>query len=879
MRWWSRFVRARIFNDLSEEIQQHLREKEESLVAQGISREEAAFTAKREFGNVTGVEERGRDTWVWPIDRVWMDTKFGLRQLRKNFGFTATVVLTLALGIGVTAAIFSLVDAVLLRRLPFPEQSRLMWLNLQDHSLPGVIPESLSYPDFFDWRSRTRTFSGMAAYASTTAILQSQGQAQHLDAMMVSSDLFDVLRVAPMLGRDFRREDEKPGNRAVMLSYSLWQSTFGTNPDIVGKEIRIGDHSYVVAGVMPKDFRFPLTNPAPALWMSIAEAAEGKNPQTSQRGFECLDVIGRLRPGITPDQAKADLSLIASQIARQYPDSNKRFSSALVEPELRHITGNTKPALIILFGAVLLVLLIACANVAGLLLARGSRRSAEFALRASLGASRGAMIRQSLVESLVLALCGGITGIALAFAMLRSIVRLMPLDIPRIENASIDGTVLLFLVFISMIAGLLFGVLPAWRMSNLGMAPMLHERSRSVAGGGREHRVHTALVVAQTAIGLILLISSGLLIRSFVRILNVDPGFDPHHVLTARIGLSFDTLSHDRRLQFYAQLLQRIAAMPGVQSASAGWPLPMSDSHATISFSIQGRMISKADEPDESIGIVLPGYFATMRIPLISGRTFQEQDGTKTLPVMVINQAFARKYFPHENPIGKHIRVELGDGVVDHAVREVVGVVGDIKGRGLTSEAAPEYYLPFSQAVVTNPFLTVRTSGDSKLLEPELRAAVQAMDKSVPIYQISTLEEYVMESAAQPRFQAFLLTCFAGIALLLAAIGLYGLLTYMVVQRAREIGLRMALGARRGDVLGMIIRRGLALIAIGLAIGLMISALTARLLSTMLYGVGPSDPVAFVAMIGVLIVVSLLASSIPAYRAARLDPVETLREQ
>jgi putative ABC transport system permease protein len=807
------------------------------------------------------------------------DLRFAIRQLRKNYGFALTTILTLALGIGATTAIFSLVNAVLLRPLPFPEQDRLMWLHQQDHSLPGIMPEALSYPDYFDWRAQNHTLSGMASYDSSGVTLETGSEAQRLDAATVSANIFQVLGVAPMLGRDFRWDDEKLGNRAVMLGYSLWQTNFGSATDIAGRTIRLGDHSYVVAGVMPKGFRFPVEGPAPSLWISLSDDADGKSPKTGQRGFDSLNVVGRLKPGATVEQAKADLSLIAGNLARQYPDNNKWYTSALVEPELQHMVGDTRPALRVLFGAVTLVLLIACANVAGLLLARGSRRSAEFALRTAIGASRAKIIRQLLVESLVLSFCGGVAGVVMAFGMLRGMVSLMPLDIARMEGATIDGSVLVFVLVVSVVTGLLFGLLPAWRMSHLEPVQALREGTRGVAGGRGQHRLHNGLVVAQTAIGLVLLVGSGLLIRSFVRILNVDPGFDPKHVLTARVGVSFDRLDHDQHLEFYNQLVARLSGLPGVQSASAGWPLPMSDSNASISFSIAGRPTAKGDHPSESIGVVLPGYFATMRVPLLSGRTFGEQDGTKAAPVIIINQAFARKYFPGENPIGKHIQADLGDDVIEHPMREVIGVVGDIKRKGLTADADPEYFLPYSQAMITNPFLTIRTSGDPATVENALRAAVQEMDKSAPVYQVSTLEDYVSKSVAQPRFQTLLLSCFAAIALMLSAIGLYGLLSYMVVQRTLEIGLRMALGAQRTDVVRMIVRRGLTLALIGLGAGLAISAMMTRLLSGMLYGIRPSDPTTFVAMTAILLLVSLAASSVPASRAARLDPMETLREQ
>jgi predicted permease len=881
MTWLKQLVTRRsIYNDLSEEIQQHLAEKTESLMAAGMSREDAERAAKREFGNVTRVQERGREAWMWPLaESLWADTKFAIRQLYKNYGFALTAIVTLALGIGATSAIFSLVNTVLLRPLPFPEPDRLVWLSQQDHSLPGVVPESLSYPDYFDWRAQNHTLSGIASYTDAGVTLQSNGESQRLDGQTVSANFFQVLGAAPMLGWDFRWEDEKPGDRAVMLSYSLWQSTFGGAKDIVGKTIRMDEHNYTVAGVMPKGFLFPLENPAPALWLSIATDAEGKEPKTSQRGFDSLAVIGRLKPGVTVEQAKADLSLIADSLARQYPDNNKQYTSALVEPELEHITGDTGPALRVLFGAVTLVLLIVCANVAGLLLARGSGRSAEFALRAAIGASRAAIIRQLLVESVTLSLCGGVAGVALAYGLVHAAVRLMPLDIPRMEDASIDGSVLLFDLGLSLFTGLLFGVLPAWRMSRSAPSQVLREGSRSMAGGRGQNRIHNALVVVQTAIGLVLLVGSGLLIRSFVHILNVDPGFDPKRVFTARVGVSFDKLSHDQHFYFYQQLLARISTLPGVESASAGWPLPMGSGHASISFNITGRPVAKGDEPNESLGIAMPGYFETMRIPLVAGRAFGEQDGVRGAPTIIVNRAFANKYFPGENPLGKHVQAGLGDDVFQHSVREIVGVVGDLRQRGLTANPEPQFYLPFAQAVVTNPPLLVRTSGDPAALQNAISAVVHEMDKSVPVYQVSTMEDNLSKAAAQPRFQTFLLTCFAGIALVLAAIGLYGLLSYMVVQRTLEIGVRMALGAQRSDVLSMIVRRGLTLALIGVVAGLAIAAVVTRLLSGMLYGIRATDPLTYAATAGLFLLVSIAASSVPAYRAARMDPMKTLREQ
>jgi putative ABC transport system permease protein len=874
------FTRRRIYDDLGEEIQQHIDERTDALVAEGMGHEEAVRAARREFGNLTHIEERGREAWMWPLaESLWADLKFAIRQLAKNAGFATTAIATLALGIGATTAIFSLVNAILLRPLPFPESDRLIWIDQQDHSLPGLAPESLSYPDYFDWRAQNHTLSGLASYEGGGVILETAGDFLRLDSQTVSANFFDVLGTAPLLGRDFRWDDEKPGNRAVMLSYTLWQSEFGSAKDVTGTSITMDGHSFVVAGVMPKEFRYPLDGPAPALWKSIGDDADGKDPKTGQRGYDALGVIGRLKPGVTVEEAKADLSVIAADLARLYPDNNKSYTSALVEPELEHMTGDTRPALRVLFGAVMLVLLIVCANVAGLSLARGSRRSSEFALRSAIGASRAAIIRQLLVESVTLSLCGGAAGVAVAVGLVHAILKLMPLDIPRMQGASVDAGALVFVLAVSLGSGLLFGVFPALRMSRSVPARALREGSRAMSASGGQHRVQNILVVVQTAIGMVLLIGSGLLMRSFIYILNVDPGFEPKNVLTSRIGVSFEKLKHDQHVLFYQQLLARISTLPGVQSASAGWPLPMSNNSASVSFNIEGQPVAKGDEPNESLDIAMPGYFETMHIPVVAGRDFSDRDGVAGPPTIIINQAFEKKYFPRVNPIGQHIQVRVGDDVFEHPMREVVGVVGDIKRKGLTADADPQYHLPYAQSVITNPYLVVRTIGGPALMESAITAAIHDFDKSVPVYQVAPMEDYLSKSAAQPRFQAFLLTSFAGIALVLVAIGLYGLLSYMVVQRTLEIGLRMALGAQRSDVLRMIVRRGLTLALIGVAAGLAISTVITRLMSGMLFHIRPIDPVTFASTSLLLILVGIAASSVPAYRAARLDPTKTLREQ
>ena len=870
MTWWKQlWMRNRMYRDLAEEIQQHLHEKKEALIADGVPPEQAERTARQEFGNVTAIEEQGRETWMYPfIESLWADLRYAVRQITKNPGYAFTAILILALGIGATTAVFSLVNAVLLRPLPFPEPNRLMWISQQDHSLPGVAAESLSYPDYFDWRAQNHTFSGLASYEGGGVTLQTGGESQRLDSQTVSSNFFDVLGAAPILGRDFGPDTEKPGNRVVMLSYSLWQSQFGSSKDVIGSSINMDGRNYTVAGVMPQGFQFPIGNPAPALWKSLADSADGKEPETVQRGFDVLGVIGRLKPGVTVQQGRADLSLIARNLARQYPDSNKHYYSALIRPELEQITGDVRPAMRLLFGAVTLVLLLVCANVAGLLLARGSSRTEEFTVRMAIGAGRAAIIRQVLVESVTLFVCGGMAGLALAAGLVHITLKLMPIEIPRMETATVDTRVLIFVLIVSLFTGLVFGAFPAWRVSHSALERGLREGSRTVYGRTGQHRLQNGLVIAQTAIGMILLVGSGLLMRSFIHILNVDPGFDPKHVLTGRLGVSFNTLTHDQHFLLYQRLVARISALPGVQAASAGWPLPMSNNGATVSFNIAGRPVAKADEPNAELGIAMPGYFETLRVPLIAGRTFGEQEGLAGPPTIIINQAFSRKYFAGQNPIGQHIQAGLGDDVFEHPMRAVVGVIGDIRCKGLTTEAKPQYYLPYAQAVVTNPYLVVRTSLPPAVMQHTIAAAIHELDRSVPFYQVATVEQYLSKSAAPPRFQALLLTSFAGIGLVLAAIALYGLLSYMVAQRTPEIGLRMALGAQRSDILAMIVGRGLVLALIGTGTGLLVSAIITRCIAAMLFRVQPTDPLTFALTAALLLGVSIAASSIPAHRAA-----------
>jgi putative ABC transport system permease protein len=812
--------------------------------------------------------------------------RFAARQLRRNPGFSLTAIFTLAIGIGATTAIFSIFYSVLLRPLPFPKPEQLATVSVltyPPHSRANAIgvPEVVSYPDFLDWRSRNHSFESLASYHDLTATANPTGAARMLSGSAVSANFFHVLGVSPALGRSFTPDEEQAGNRSVIISHELWVSDFNASPSVVGQSIELYDDSYTVVGVMPAAFSFPIETPAPSFWITPARDAEGKSPASGQRGWMQLDTIGRLKPGVTIAQAESEMNAIQAGLARQYPDEDLNNRGARVIPEAQAIAGDIRPALRILFAAVSTLLLISCANVAGLLLARGSGRQTELAVRAALGASRREVLLQLLGESLLLSVIGGVAGTVLAVFMLKALLHLVPAGIPRIADASIDGVVLAFTVGVSLLTGVLFGLLPARSLSRLNPALALRDGSRTATAGSQRHRLHSALVVGETALGLVLLIGAGLLIRSFLHTVAVDPGFNPDHVLSFRVGMSPKRYKEDAdRLAFYRQLIAKLQALPGVQSATAAFPLPLSGSNITLTFDIEGRPHAPGDSPAARASVVEPSFFHTMGIPILRGRTFsEEEDQPKGRPVIIINQAFARKYFPGENPIGKHIQPGFSDDDGKTPMCEIIAVTGDVKRGQITENPSPEYYMPYAPANISSPYYALRVTGDPAAYINSVRASVAALDVEAPVYRIHTFEELLALNTAQSRFQTLLLTAFAAIALLLAAVGLYAVLSYMVVQRTHELGLRIALGAQRGNVLKLVLTRGIALALIGVAVGVGVSALLTHFLATLLYNVKPLDPITFVGVSVILLVVSALSSLIPAARAASLDPMTTLRDQ
>jgi predicted permease len=810
-----------------------------------------------------------------------------IHQLRRNAAFSLTAILTLAIGIGATTAIFSIFYAVLLRPLPYIQPDRLVSIIPLSTAAggSGALAHDVSYPDFHDWRDQAHSFESMASYHAAVMVLNASPSlsARNLQIGVVSSDFFHVLQIDPALGRNFLRDEEKTGNRAAILSHALWVSDFHSSPSIRGSTIKLSDELYTVVGVLPEKVTFPFFASTPMeLWTTSSFDAIGKNPSTEQRGWHQVDVIARLRPSVTVPQAKAEMDSIAQALAKRYPDENANETTVSVAPVLDRMVGDVRPALHVLFGAVGALLLIACANVAGLLLARGSSRQTELAVRAALGASRARITMQLLLESILLSLAGGVAGILVAYLTLKGMLQFVPKNLPRLDGIAINLPVLLFAIGVSMITGILFGLLPARRLAKLDPALALRDGTRSATAGRKQHHLHSALVISETAIGLVLLVGAGLLIRSFVHLLNTNPGFNPDHVLTFRVGLSDKGYPDDKKIEYFDQLNARLQSLPGVQASTAAFPLPFNGGNMSITFEIQGRPTKKSDSPDARATVTEPGYFQTLQIPLLRGRELTPQDNReKAPPVAIINKALADKYFPHEDPVGKRIQSGFDNPNDGSAAqwREIVGVVANVKRVAISEDDQPEYYVPFAQAPITTPYLAVRVAGDPASYEHAVTGAVAEIDKQVPVYRMRALSEGISSASAEPRFQALLLTAFAAVALLLAAIGLYAVLSYMVAQRTHEIGLRMALGSQRGDVLSMIMRRGLNLAFAGLAIGIAASVALTRLLTDLLYGVEPLDPITFISVAAVLLAVSAIASVIPATRAANLDPMQTLRNQ
>jgi predicted permease len=818
------------------------------------------------------------------------DIRYGLRQLIKHPAFTIIAILTLGLGIGANTAIFSVVNAILLKPLPFPQAEQLIAVGMIDtrHKDTQTDLSSLSYPDFFDFRDQNRTLASIAVYRDRSFALSSEEGASSVRGVKVSAEFFDVLGIKPQLGNIFVREDERsgggPGGFKVIISQDFWKKHFGGDGNVLGRTVMLDRRPYTIIGVMPAGFQFPLRVIEPLdLYVTIADdatTADGSKAQTEQRGSHSLEAVARMKPGVTIRQAEADLVAIASRLEKQYPDSNSYFGVA-TKTLREELVGDVRTALYILFGAVLCVLLIANANVANLLLARASARAKEIALRAAMGASRARIIRQLLTESLLLSAVGAGCGLLLAQWGTEALIKTVPQNIPRIGSIQLDGVVLVFTLLISVTTGVVFGLVPAWQASHVDLNSSLKSGSRTGGGGENKGRVRNALIMAEVAIALVLLIAAGLLIQSFAKLGSVQTGMRTERLLTAQISLpDVGYPKNENVIAFYDDYLRRIRALPGVESASAIVPLPLSGSNMVTSFDSQDNPLPEGQRPGAPVRIIGTDYFKTAGIPLIQGRTFDDRDQLNSTPVVIVNERFAQKFFPGQNVIGKRIQPGFAADDTGDKMRDIVGVVGNVKHLSLRNEDSPEMYLPRTQIPFGIMSLVIRTSvSNPNALTNSLRKELAALDPTIPLRSVRVFDEYISRSLARPRFNTLLLSIFAGTALLLTAIGIYGVMAYSVSQRTNEIGIRIALGAAKSSIFRLVVGQAMTLVGISVAIGLAGAFAATRWLNSMLFGVGASDPATFVGIVVLVSGVAFIAAWVPARRATRVDPIVALRAE
>jgi len=880
---WRRLLfyvrRNRFDRELEEEMQFHLEMKIEENLAAGLPSEEASYAAQRQFGNQTLLQEVSRDMWGFrSLEALGKDLRFGLRMMIKNPGFTAVAVLTLALGIGANTAIFSVVNAVLLRPLPYPEPDRLVHVYRMQ---PPVERALVSVPAYLDFAAQQQVFENFAAHTGETFNLTDVNEAERVIGRRVTANFFDLFGISPERGRFFLpMDDGADSGRVAVISDGLWRRRFGGDDGVVGKTIKLNGEAYTIVGIAPPQFQFPrrveIWTPARLLQLQ----ARG------DRGSNFLMMIGRLKGGVTEEQAQAQMNQIAAALARESPANHDKLS-ILVSPMLEEQVRGIRAGLWLLLGAVGFVLLIACANIANLLLARASARRREFAVRVALGASRFHILRQLLTESMLLALLGGAIGILLAFWGLGLLVAAAPGNLPRVSEARVDMWALGFTLLISLLTGFVFGLAPAWHLPKTGVNEALKEDARGVGVSLSQVWLRRALVITEIALSLVLLVGAGLLIGSVRRLAQVNPGFDTNNLLTADINYPRRPAAAYRqdeggggqkilaRSDFLRAVEQKVAMTPGVQSVGVINDLPVTgDSAQAGSFKIEGRPdVNWANAPVAEWKSVTSNYFKTIGIPLLEGRLFIERDTQQSPATILINETLARSFFPGEDPIGKRL-------IMLNSPREIIGIVGDARQGALNLPPSPEIYFPNTQlAIGQQVSLVVRTNIDPASLSEVVRRAVQSVNPDAPVFRVRTMQEVIAVSIAKERFNTILMALFAVVAMLLAAVGLYGVLAYSVTQRRREIGIRVALGARRADVLRLVVGQGLRLIALGVAVGLMAALGLTRLMKKLLFEISATDPATFVGVVALLISVALLACWVPARRATKVDPIAVLRSE
>ena len=855
------FRRQRLDRELDEEMQFHLRMKEKAR---------GAGAARRQFGNFTLWKEVSREMWGWSsFDKLMQDVRYALRTMRRSPGFTAIVVATLALGIGANTAIFSIVDGVLLRPLPYPDADRLA--GVFSHFAAVSVPRgNFAVADFLDLRAQLKSLDKFSAYSYRRWTITGSGEPEILAGAGVTSSFFSVLGVHPVVGRTFFDGEDKPNaTPLVVISEALWRRKFSSDPAIAGKTILLNGTGNTVVGVMPSDFAFP--QPGIDLWQLMAF-----NPPTQRFPF-FLRGIARLKPGYTWEQAQAELNTLAAGIEKLDPHTFQHLTFPLV-PLQEAMVGNVRLALLVILGAVGLVLLIAAVNVANLLLARAASREREIAIRMSIGAGRARLLRQFLTESVLLALAGGSAGVLIAWWGVRWLRTLTVANIPRLQEVHIDLRVLAFTLLISVLCGIVFGLAPLLDTLRFRVNEMLKQQERSGTASRSRLRTRSALVVAEVALSFLLLVCAGLLLRSFVNLTRVDPGFHSDNLLAAQLWPSNKKYPDDAKNNaLYTELVQRVSSLPGVESVALSQTLPPNRISWVEGFRLEGHPLpAGVANPAVTLPIVGNGYFHTIGIPLIRGRYFDEHDRPGAPPVVIISATMAKRYFPNENPVGK--RLMMGWSLPNQPWREIVGVVGDAPYRGLGSDAEAVYYAPFEQNTGGPFFVLIRASQSSRLAEP-LRAVIASIDKDMPVTNVATMDESLASSVSQQRFRTTLIAIFGAVALVLAAIGIYGVVAYSVAQRKHEFGIRMALGAGRSDVLGLVARGSGGLVFAGMAAGAIGALALGRVLNSLLFHVQPADPITFGLAACVLVAVAVMASLLPAHRATRIDPSIALRDE
>ena len=845
-------------------------------VERGESAERARQAARREFGNAALVEQVTWDQWGWRwLEEFAQDLRYAARMLRTNPGFTLVAVLTLALGIGANTAIFSVVHAVLLKALPYPQADRLVMVY-EDVRLPNYQNKKNepSPGNFSDWSTQNTVFDSMAAYRNRSFNLTGDGESARVEGELVTVSFFTTLQINPALGRVFAPEEDRAGNsHVVVMSDGLWKSRFASDVQILGKKILLDSEAYTIIGVMPPGFHFP--DPDDQLWVPMGMSSA----ELSNHGSHFLLVLARLKPEITLARAQAEMEALAKHLTEQYPATNTGQTVNIVSLH-DDIAGPVRPALLVLMAAVSLVLLIVCANVANLLLARASVRQREIALRQALGASGSRIARQLFAESVLLALLGCTFGLLLARWCLAALKLFAGSTLPRTEEFSLNGPVLLFSVVLSILAGIVFGVGPALQAARGSVHETLKAGTRESPTGSRL-RTRNLLVVAEIALGAIVVIGAVLLLRSFLSIEHVPLGFQPQGVLTFRVIPRGDRYSQlSQRAAFYQQVLERIEALPGVKSAAAVSFIPLTLARGRKGFTIEGRApIAPGQIPMAGYNLVTPGYFGTMRITLLQGRDFLWSDSPQTQPVVTINEAMAKRYWPHEDPVGKRLR-QGGPDDAEFPWLAITGVVADVREFDPMTEPQPTIYFPIEQFADPRGILrdwVVRTDNDPKTIAANVRAAVWDVDKDLPVTRIRSMEEVRSTAVVSPRLNLLLFGFFAALALILASVGIYGVTAYSVAQRTREIGIRVALGASRSDVVRIVVSQGVRLATIGVLLGLIGAFALTRLMASMIYGVSSSDPATFSIVAFLLMCVALAACYIPARRATRVDPIVALR--